>query len=202
VLTRVVSEYDLVMDWYGFELHPSTPKGGMDVAKLFRGADPVAMAKRTTAFAASFGVTMGHPMRLPNTRRALAIAELARDRGVLDPFRHAAMEAHWNRGLDIEQDDVLEALASEAGLDPSEALAAADSPAFQARVDAMGDEARRYGVTGIPTWVALPEGWKLGDPRPPPGSPQPIRVVGCQPAATVEAALAKAGVRKRAAPAR
>jgi hypothetical protein len=42
-------------------------------------------------FAGRFGNTdMRHPFHLPNTRRVLAAAELARDRGRLDAFREPA----------------------------------------------------------------------------------------------------------------
>ncbi len=106
------------------------------------------------------------------------------------------MEAHWSRGLDIEADDVLRGLAAEAGLDPDVALAAADSPEMQARVDAMGEDARSWGVTGIPTYFLLPKGWSPGDPAPADGS-RPVRIVGCQPYEQVLAGCMRAGVDRR-----
>jgi len=123
------------------------------------------MAEYLARFAASFGVRgLAAHDRIPNTRRALAIAEFARDQGRLHPFRRAAMEAYWRGGRDVEEDGVLADCAREAGLDPAAALAAVGDPAYRARVDAMGAEARRAGVTGIPTFV-------MGRHR----------IVGCQP---------------------
>jgi predicted DsbA family dithiol-disulfide isomerase len=141
------------------------------------------MADYLARFAATFGVQGLAPHdRIPNTRRALAIAEDARDRGRLHPFRHAAMEAYWRGGRDIEEDAVLADCAREAGLDPAAALEATRDPAYRARVDAMGEVARRAGVTGIPTFV-------MGAHR----------VVGCQPyeviAAMAEAERAERGAR-------
>ena len=134
-----------------------------------------AMAAHLVRFAESFGVRGFAPRDwISNTRKALAVAELARDRGRLHPLRHAVMEAYWRGGRDIEDDAVLSDCAREAGLDPAGALAAIGDPAYRARVDAMGDEARRVGVTGIPTFVMGHRG-----------------VVGCQPY-EVLAALAEA----------
>jgi predicted DsbA family dithiol-disulfide isomerase len=123
------------------------------------------MAARLVAFADGFGVHgLARHDRIPNTRKALALAEFARDRGRLHPLRHAVMEAYWRGGRDIEDDGVLAGCAREAGLDAAEALAAILDPVYRARVDAMGAEAQRVGVTGIPTFVMGKHG-----------------VVGCQP---------------------
>jgi predicted DsbA family dithiol-disulfide isomerase len=197
VLTRLVDEYDLAFEWRGFELHPDTPRGGMRVADYIPAARTPQAIARMKQFATSFGVTMELPERSPNTRRALAVAEYARDQGRLDPFRTAAMEAHWNGGADIEADDVLARLAKDVGLDPVEALAAADGSPYVERVDAMGEEAARWGVTGIPTYFLLPRGWTPGDSLPPKGEPRPVRIVGCQPYETVEQGCALAGVARR-----
>ena len=94
-------------------------------------------------FASEFGVPLAQPPRIPNTRRALAVTEHARDAGLLPAFRDATMRAHWLEGADIEDDRVLGALAAGAGLDPEAALAAADDPAFWDRIDALREECER-----------------------------------------------------------
>lgn len=168
----------------------------MALSRLFPGRNVAAMHTQLAQFAAGFGVSMRLTDHLPNTRRPLAMAEHARDRDRLHPFREAAMEAHWSRGEDIERDDVLKRLADEAGLDPDAALAAADSPAMQARVDAMGEEARAWGVSGIPTYFLLPDGWSPGD-APPTNGARPVKIVGCQPYETLLAGCMRAQVSRR-----
>ena len=123
------------------------------------------MQARLREFARSFGIEdMQFRDRSPNTRRALAIAEYARDQGKLEPWRQLAMDAHWRRGLDLESDADLRALAAEAGLDPDAALAASRDEEYLGRIDRKREEAEALGVTGIPTFV-------IGDRG----------VVGCQP---------------------
>ena len=118
--------------------------------------------------------------RSPNTRRALAIAELARDQGKLEPWRQVAMDAHWTRGINLEADADLRALALEAGLDPDAAIAAADDPKYLSRIDRRRAEAEDLGVTGIPTFVIGNRG-----------------VVGCQPYEVLAEFVESAGARKR-----
>jgi predicted DsbA family dithiol-disulfide isomerase len=140
-----------------------------------------AMRGHLARFAASFGLEgLRVPERSPNTRAALALAEHARDRGRLHELRQAAMDAFWRRGEDLEDPEVLARCARQAGLDPAAALAAIDDPALQARVDAMGREAARAGVTGIPTFL-------MGGRR----------VVGCQPYEVLAAAAEQAGAKRR-----
>jgi predicted DsbA family dithiol-disulfide isomerase len=135
-------------------------------------------------FAAQFGITdMRFRDRSPNTRRALAIAELARDEGKLDRFRVIAMDAHWRRGLDLEREEDLRSLASEAGLDPERAVAASSDARYLKRIDERRREAMHRGVTGIPTFV-------MGDRA----------VVGCEPYEVLAQFVEARGAKKRASP--
>ena len=182
----------------GFELHPSTPRGGRRVAELFAGRPLGPMQDQLRGFAAGFGVDMRFPERMPNTRRPLAMAEHARDKGLLHPFRDAVMDAHWTEGRDIEDTAVLRALAEGVGLDPDAAIAAADGPQMAARVDALGGEARAWGVTGIPTYFLLPDGWQPGQAELPNGA-RPVGIVGCQSYEKVVAGCMRARIPRRAA---
>lgn len=183
-LPRLRAEFELTVEWCGFELHPRTPRGGMPMSALFPAARLPAMRAHMQQFAAGFGVTgMNHPDHIPNTRRALAIAELARDRDCLDAFRESAMNGHWREGRNLEDDADLRALAGRVGLDPDEALAAADAPEMLTRVDGRQADARRDGVTGIPTFF-------IGDEE----------VVGCQAYEVLAAAARRAGARRRTLP--
>jgi predicted DsbA family dithiol-disulfide isomerase len=141
------------------------------------------MLRYVSEFAARFGIDdLRPPARVSNTRRALAVAEHARDRGRLDEFRAAAFDAYWREGKDLEDDADLRAVAEAAGLDAGAALAAASDPALLARVDAARRRAAEAGVTGIPTF-------DIGG----------ARIVGCQPYEALAAAVRKAGAARRPA---
>ena len=180
-LVRLQEEYDVELDWRGFELHPETPPGGRRLAEVFGEERSRAMRDYLTRFAADFGVTgMTFSDMMPSTRRVLAVAEFARDQGKLQPFRAAAMEATWRGGQNVEDPEVLALCARAAGLDPVAAVEAFDEPKYLARVMTMGAEARRNGVTGIPTLL-------VGGRR----------VVGCQPYQAYAEAVKAEGARRR-----
>lgn len=140
------------------------------------------MTAHVQRFAQGFGVDLRVPARTPNTRAALGVAEFARAQGRLHAFRTAAMAAHWRDGQDLEDGRVLAECARQAGLDPASAVAAIDDPQLQRRVGAMGRDAARAGVTGIPTFLVGRR-----------------RIVGCQPYEVIAAAAeAEGAVRKGA----
>jgi predicted DsbA family dithiol-disulfide isomerase len=174
-------EFDVAVDWRGFELHPETPPGGLPRSALVPPSRAAGMHEYLRQFAARFGIAdMAIPDHIPNTRRALAIAEYARDQGRVDAFRHAAMDAHWRRGENLENPADLGEIATRAGLEPKMAVRAMDDPAYQARVDALRAEAGRMGVTGIPTFF-------IGD----------AVVVGCQPVEVLADAVRRARARPK-----
>jgi predicted DsbA family dithiol-disulfide isomerase len=178
---RLLAEFQLDLDWHGFELHPGTPRGGRPLSHLFPGVDLNTLHARTRRFASGFGVAdFNPPDRIQNSRRALALAEYARDQGRLEAFRAAAFEGHWRQRKNLEADADLRELASMAGLDDGAAILAADDAALLARVDRRQAEARAAGIRGIPTFIIGRE-----------------QVVGCQPYPVLVAAAERAGARRR-----
>lgn len=149
------------------------------------GAERVAkMRPYLLDFAKAQGVAgMVIPPHKPNTRKALALAEWARDRGKLHEVRTALMDTYWRSGLDIEDDAVLARVVDEAGFSGPEGEAAigeSRSSEILARVAAMGREAAAAGVTGIPTFDIGTE-----------------RVVGAQPYEVLAKAVVRQGGRAR-----
>ena len=133
-------------------------------------------------FAAGFGINaMTSPQKLPNTRQAMAVVEYARDLDKLDVFRSLAMKARWEEDRDLEDQEVLKDLAKASGLDPDDALAASRSQQYLSRVDSMGIEAQKRGISGIPAFII---GSQL--------------IVGCQPYDILAKAVIKAGGLPRA----
>ena len=175
----------------GYELHPTTPAGGVRLSEYLPDAD--GMLGYVKKFAATFGIAdLVPPERLANTRRALAVAEHARDVGRLEPFAHAAYDAYGRRGGGLESDADLAKVAERAGLDPAAAVAAANDAALLARVDAARRVALGAGVTGIPTFDVEPTGGGA--------SRQCSRVVGCQSYEVLADAVRRAGGKRRMLP--
>jgi predicted DsbA family dithiol-disulfide isomerase len=164
----------------GFELHPEFPPDGVSVSTFIPPGREQAYREYMRDFAGGFGVEMGAPERAPNTRRALAVAELARDAGKLREFWDAAMDAHWLHGRDLTDDGELQALAEAVGIDPAAALAATRDEGMAARLEGQRKGAAEAKVAAIPAFL-------IGDER----------IVGCQPYERIAAAAERAGAQRR-----
>ncbi len=94
------------------------------------------------------------PEIVPNTRTALRLTELARDRELHEPFHDRLMDAYWAESVDIGDAGELRRLAAEVGLDAGEVEdAIADGDAFLQRVLDSTRQAQSIGITGIPAFL-------------------------------------------------
>jgi predicted DsbA family dithiol-disulfide isomerase len=93
------------------------------------------------------------PDVVPNSRKALEVTELARDRGLHEAVHSRLMHAYWSEQADIGDEDVLLDLVAEAGLDRDEARAAVDDRRYGERIDASTREANLHGINAIPAFV-------------------------------------------------
>ena len=99
------------------------------------------------------GFPYSPPEQIPHTLRALALTELARDRGLHDAVHRRLESAYWSEGKDIGDDRVLVDLVVEAGLERAEAEAALEAPQYVRRVVESTLEAQRHGIRAIPAFV-------------------------------------------------
>ena len=146
-------EFDAEVTWLPFDLHPEYPPEGVPLADLHRrygieGRDP--MDER---FGAA-GLEYNRPDTVPNTRLPLSLTELARERGLHEPFHDRLMDAYWSEAVNIGDPDELRRLAAEAGLaaEDVERVIADPSPYFE-RVAASTREAQSVGINAIPAFV-------------------------------------------------
>ena len=69
-------------------------------------------------------------------------------------FDEALFDALWRDGRDIGDPDVIADVAADVGLDPDAVRSAAtDDGEWHDRLAAAFDDAREFGVSGVPTWI-------------------------------------------------
>jgi predicted DsbA family dithiol-disulfide isomerase len=99
------------------------------------------------------GLAHAERTRLPNSRAALNVAELARERGVHDEFHDRLMTAFWAEDRDISAPDVLAEEAAKFGLDPDEVRDVAKTHPYQDRIQASTQAVVEMGGNGVPAFV-------------------------------------------------
>ena len=164
------------MTWLPFDLHPEYPPEGIPKEELKRrygaGVDDMLAARFADA-----GLPFTPAERVPNTRAALRLTELARAHGRHEQFHDRLMDAFWAEARDLGDGDVLRELAAESGLPDDEVDLVLGGEAFADVVEASTQQAASLGVSGVPAFLL--------DRR--------LLVLGAQPRGVFERALEQLG---------
>ncbi len=90
--------------------------------------------------------------KVPNSRRALMLAELARERGEFDALHPRLFDAYWARGRDIGDERVLIEEGTAVGLDEGETIEVIRDGRYLGRIEAQTRAAIELGAAGVPAW--------------------------------------------------
>lgn len=153
VLSQVAADKSLTIRRTPFPLHPSTPPEGLLLTDMLRGMDLDAVHARLYAEMDKIGLPHGERRYTYNSRLAQELAlwsDTQTDTHSLDPLIYQAYFVHDRNIADTK---VLLAAVEEAGLDAEAAEEVLSTRSFSAAVDAAWERARRFGISGIPTFV-------------------------------------------------
>jgi predicted DsbA family dithiol-disulfide isomerase len=135
-----------------FDLHPEYPPEGVPLEELSRryGRD---LEPGQIAMFDDAGLPHAPRTKMPNSRAALNVAELARERGVHKPFHERLMTAFWGEDRDISDPDVLAEEGEKFGLDPDEVRDVAKNHTYQSVIEASTQAVLEIGAGGVPAFV-------------------------------------------------
>jgi predicted DsbA family dithiol-disulfide isomerase len=152
---------DLEVTYRSFELAPDLPEGvtGTVVEYLSeRKGLPLdqveQMLEHVTGLARAEGLAYDFDaVQQTRTLKAHELLHLAKAHGLQEPMKERLLAAYFEQGRHVGRLDELAALAGEVGLDSDEVLAALSSGRHAADVQADIDQARAYGISGVPFFV-------------------------------------------------
>jgi predicted DsbA family dithiol-disulfide isomerase len=153
LVDKLKQEFDLRVEWLGFEIHPETPPEGMPLVKMFPRADAESMAQRLNSMGAPFGLTFQKIVHISNSRLSLEAAEFAKDHDRFDDFHGALFQAYFSQGRDIGSIEILASIAGDAGLDAEAMKEALQTGKYRPMIEAAQKEADRLGVNAAPTFI-------------------------------------------------
>ena len=163
-----------------FPLHPETPQEGRSLEELFAGrnVDMEAMYTRMKGLMDEEGLPYGKRSHTYNSRLAQELGKWADTQPGGEAIHDAFYRAYFVDAVNVGDVDALLTIAGDVGLDVYAAREVLQSRSFSDAVDADWDLSRRYGVTGVPTFVAAQKA-----------------VVGAQPYEVLENFLREAGAK-------
>ncbi|MHA1319979.1 MAG: DsbA family oxidoreductase [Promethearchaeota archaeon] len=151
---QLIKNYDLEVEWRPFEIHPETPKEGMDLNNLPYPKEYLDMMKANIKkLADDVGISLKLSEKLPNSRLALYISEFARKNGKFDDFHKLVFDSYWKDGKDIGDQALLLGLAETVGLNRNEILKYIASEEPKSELTKSLKELKQYGINGVPTFI-------------------------------------------------
>jgi predicted DsbA family dithiol-disulfide isomerase len=159
--------------WHPFQLNPTLPAEGVDsrpyMEAIFGGAAQLDAAQnklRDVARGAGIDLNPDIPQRLPNTLNAHRLMHWAAIEGVQNAVVTGLFNAYWHLGEDIGDSTVLVNIAAGAGMDRAATLRLLQSDADRDDILARDDDARRKGVTSVPTYL-IAQSYVVSGAQPP-----------------------------------
>jgi predicted DsbA family dithiol-disulfide isomerase len=153
---------EVTVTYRSFELDPNAPaertgsqaehlasKYGMTIAEAEQASQH--MTQRAAADGLEFRFDL---IRGGNTFDAHRLLHLAKDHGLQPEMKERLMHATFTEGLPIADKPTLVRLATDAGLPAAQVQAVLDGDAYADAVRADEQQAARYGITGVPFFVA------------------------------------------------
>jgi predicted DsbA family dithiol-disulfide isomerase len=139
--------------WLPFELHPEAPPEGIPRDVYFGRDRSARIQSRMESVADSVGLKMRSRDVILNSRRALGVAELARERGVYGAVHHALFKAHWEGTGKLEEVDDLARIGEGAGLDGAEVREVVETGRYDPVIDENRRLATSAGINAIPAHI-------------------------------------------------
>ena len=179
---KLKAAYEIETVLVHFPLHPDTPLEGRSMAEFYaqRGIDPEAAYQRMKGLMDAEGLPYGRRTHSYNSRLAQELGKWADTQPGGEAIHDKLYQAYFVEAKNLADIDLLVGIAGSVGLPEDEARAVLEERRFKDAVDADWEKSHRYGVTGVPTFVAARYG-----------------VVGAQPYEALEQLVQKAGATRR-----
>ena len=151
---QLQQEYDPPIVWKSFELHPEAPAGGIPLSMFYKNnPDLKRISENAQQLAAAANLQLPDHVIYSNSRLALELGELAEQSGKGEAFRAALFDSYFQRIQDMGDESVLLDVAEEVGLAREAAAECLSERTMKNCVDLQVQEARGYGITGVPTFI-------------------------------------------------
>lgn len=155
VLRKLKPEFDIELQWRGFQIHPEWPPEGMAPELFYQsmGAERRrAVWQNIQALADEINLAIKPPPILVNSRLALEAAEFADEANLGEAFEERVYMAYFQEGANIGDPDVIGALAGDVGLDRAAAESALRSGRYSLKLKNTAMVAHNRDVSGVPTF--------------------------------------------------
>jgi len=152
---KIKNNFDINIKLVHFPLHPETPQEGRTLLELFQ-SNPDDIKEKNIRMKGLMDqeelpyIDRTHTYNSRLAQEIGAWAEtIQKNTSIHDNF----FEAYFVKGLNIGLEEVILDVVSNSGLDINEARSVIKDRTFKKNIDEDWKKSRKYGVTGVPTFV-------------------------------------------------
>ncbi len=149
-MAELEQTHEISLNWHSFELRP---KDGPPISPEYRARIEASRPQLYETARQQYGVELNVGPFGVDSRPALIGAKVAEAAGHGPAYHDAVLRGYWQEAKNIEDVDVLTALAEAAGMDGDAFRAGLTDPEYAAEVDEDVELARVYGLQGVPAMV-------------------------------------------------
>ena len=159
-IEKLKEAYDIRVQTVHFPLHADTPSEGLLLEELFVGreTDIDAMYVRMKGMMDAEGLPYAKRTHTYNSRLAQELGKWADTQPVGEAIHIKLYQAYFIDQKNIADIDLLVSIAEDSELKGSMAREVLETRSFKDAVDQDWAKSQRYGVTGVPTYVAEGQG--------------------------------------------
>ena len=152
---KIKKNFDVNVKLVHFPLHPETPKEGRTLLELFRTSSDDIKEKniRMKGLMNEENLPYSDRTHTYNSRLAQEIGAWAETVQNNTSIHDNFFEAYFVNGLNVGLEEVILDVVSKSNLDVDEAKSVLKNRTFKSYIDEDWDKSRKYGVTGVPTFV-------------------------------------------------
>lgn len=160
-LAQFAGKDSVEVEYHSFELSPDTPidfeGSAADFLAHHKGmqlGQVTQMLERVTGIAAEVGLSYDFDnVKQTKTLKAHELLHYAKAQGKQNEMKERLLKAYFEEGAHVGKIDQLVRLAQEVGLEESGTRAALESGTYADDVQADIDQARAFGISGVPFFV-------------------------------------------------
>jgi predicted DsbA family dithiol-disulfide isomerase len=155
VIRKLKPEFNIDLEWRGYQIHPEWPPEGIAAEQLHAGSDMDARRaawQRITAMAEAEGLEIKPPTVFTSSRAALAACEFARENGGAEELEGRIYRAYFVEGANLGDAKLVARLGAECGFDEKEVARVIAAPRYELRLKNNALAARQRSVSGVPTF--------------------------------------------------
>jgi predicted DsbA family dithiol-disulfide isomerase len=143
---RLKEEFDVDVEWKGFELNPETPKEGKMRVKE-------SISENVKRLAEEVNLTFNPRSIISNSKLSLKTGEFAKKKNKFEEYHEATFKAYFQDTKDIGNINVIKKIIEKIDLDKTELKKYLNTNEADKILDRYKIEAKKDGIYAVPTFI-------------------------------------------------